>query len=219
MYGGTVSGGMSEGNHGTESPSLRGAGPLPPGASEAQSSKMQNTGEARPSRGCTRGRAGEAPWEGSSFPTRPGQGAGSHLVLWFAARFLKNLAECPFLLRHLVMLEMYAFGRLESETGKFEETAGPSRLLCLVREEKLGNLPTVTQQQSLDVRSLQTFFGPSFPSQGTEGGGFSDETPAPPTPLPPHHPPPPPGAKVPSERWMHVCWLSLRKKPSLQRHS
>lgn len=46
-------------------------------------------------------------------------------------------------------------------------------------------MPTVTQQQSLDVRSLQTFFGPSFPSQGTEGGRFSDETPPPPNPHPP----------------------------------
>lgn len=27
------------------------------------------------------------------------------------------------------------------------------------------------------------------------------------------------GVYSPTERWMQVCWLSLRKKPSLQRHS
>lgn len=36
------------------------------------------------------------------------------------------------------MFEMCSFERLESETGKFEESAEPSRLLCLVKEEKLG---------------------------------------------------------------------------------
>lgn len=87
ICGGMVGVDVDVGNHTIENPNL-GRGSPAPGAPEAQSSKIQNTGQARSSlRLKTRQSPGSLLGRLQSFPTHPEQGAGWHLGLWFAARF------------------------------------------------------------------------------------------------------------------------------------
>lgn len=100
MYGGIVSGGVGEGNHGTESPSLGGRGggggavpcPLEPQRLRVQKCKTQ--GRPGLAGGCTRGRAGEGSvGRLQPFPASPGQGGRLALGAVVCSTFSEKLGR------------------------------------------------------------------------------------------------------------------------------
>ena len=196
---------MGEGNPKIETPPVWGRGPPTPWNPRGQSSKIQNTGKAR---SCWKqGRLLSVHGKAPAPPSLPRK---SGLALWksrlcFAAPFLKTWqiiisSETSSCLK-CVYLEI-RISNCES-LKRPQNSPRPTPSFCQVRKVKL-------KYPARQASRLYTWH--AFPLESLGVGGLSGVT----LPL---SPPPPSRAEIPSERWMHVCWLSLRKKPSLQRHS